>query len=1118
MSLAKRVRVARRFQKSIRIDADLFDRSALEGFICPPSSAVALQTMAQHIAETEQAAFTWTGPYGTGKSSLAVAFAALLGGARDFRPVAAEALGADVAESLWSALPPRQKGWRILPVVGRLDRPGQVVGEALEDARLVRDRRRSGWSDTDVFDTLITIARRGPRVSGGLVVLIDEMGKFLEGAARDGADIYFFQQLAEIASRSSRRLIVIGILHQAFEEYAHRLSREMRDEWAKIQGRFVDLAIAAGADEQLDLLSRAIENAPSSSEHTALVRSVADLIGRQDSAVALEGCWPLHPVVACLLGPISRRRFGQNQRSIFAFLNSAEPQGFQDFLQNADDGALYLPDRLWDYLRVNLEPSILASPDGHRWALAVDAVERQQAPESGDLTLRILKTIGLINLFKERSGLSASLPILQVALADDSPAGSLAEIKVKVQEALADLEDASLIIYRKFSESYAIFEGSDFDIEQAVDEAYGTVGEVDFARLSALAGLQPIVAKRHYYETGALRWYNAALAPLSELADEVPQYEPRNGSAGAFFLALPREGDSLDRAGRLAQAAVDATMGYDAVVGIPGREMWHVTASAKEWLALERVRDHTPELQGDRVARLEVEGRIIALQEQIERELRRALDSAQYYRRSAEPQVLDQAQLNSLMSDLADERFRDAPRLQNELLNRLKPSSNAIAAQNALLRRMALNVGEPRLGIEGFPAEGGLFTSLLEATGLYTEGSKGWEFVQPEPDNDPCRLLPAWRAAEDLLRANAHRTVPVAEIYDVWRVPPFGVKDGLLPVLAAAFMLANRAIACYRDGIFQARITDLDMDFLAREAHDIGIRWMDLSDDSRQLLSEMADVVRDLDDDNELAHLEPIDVARGLVAIYDRLPEWIGRTQRLSENAKRVRRLFKQAKDPNRLIFDDIPETLGDERSVRDEDAPHSIGRNLREGLTELRQAYPAMLNRLRETLLTELQAPNASEPALAELRTRAENVRDLGGDHRQEAFIVRLMRFSGGDADMESLASMAVNKPAISWVDADIDRAAVELAAMASKFVHSEIFAHVKGRTDKRHAMAVVIGTPGGTAPVHDEFDVTDLELGEVAALMAQLEQALRDSGERRRHVILAVLAELSARYLRVE
>ena len=134
-----------------------------------------------------------------------------------------------------------------------------MVGEAIEHARLVRYGRIGTWSDESVFEALTRIAKRAPTQHGGLIVFIDEMGKFLEGAAYDGTDIYFFQQLAEIASRSNNRLIVVGILHQAFEEYAYRLSREMRDEWAKIQGRFVDLAISVGPDEQLELLGRAIE-------------------------------------------------------------------------------------------------------------------------------------------------------------------------------------------------------------------------------------------------------------------------------------------------------------------------------------------------------------------------------------------------------------------------------------------------------------------------------------------------------------------------------------------------------------------------------------------------------------------------------------------------------------------------------------------------------------------------------------------------------------------------------------------------------------------------------------------------------------------------------------------
>ena len=1105
--LADHVHVARRFRRSIRIDTDLSDQAALEGFLCPPSSAAVLQTMAKHIVDSGQAAFTWTGPYGTGKSSLVVALSAALNGSPKLREGASHVLGAETTDVLWNALPPRTNGWRILPVVGRRDRPAQVVGVAIERARLVRNGRIGAWSDDSVFDALTRIAKRTPTKHGGLIVFIDEMGKVLEGAAYDGTDIYFFQQLAEIASRSDNRLIVVGILHQAFEEYAYRLSREMRDEWAKIQGRFIDLAVSVGPNEQLELLGRAIEVDGQHQSLIPLAKQVADMLQRSTSPHLLEDCWPLHPITACLLGPISRRRFGQNQRSLFSFLNSMEPRGFQEFLRTATDGELYTPDLVWDYLRVNLEPSIIASPDGHRWAMAVDGLERCHAAGSDDLQVRLLKVIGLVDLFKERSGLVASLGLLILAM----PGRSEQEIR----EALERLQEASLVIFRKFNNSYSIFEGSDFDIEHAVDEAYEAIEEVDFSRLTALAGLQPVIAKRHYHGTGAIRWFETAVVPLRDIEDCASNYLDINGAVGAFLLALPAQGDSPRTVRTIIDRLTDMLPG-GVIVGVPEWTTWAVESLARELIALEQVRDTTPELRGDRVARLEVETRIANLQGQVEHELGLALDSAMWRGQGLEAQQFHQAELNSLASNLADARFDKSPHLHNELLNRIRPSSNAVAAQNALLRRMALHEGRERLGMKGFPAEGGLFASILEATGLHRHTLGGWRFVAPKPENDPCNLLPAWEAATSLLESNSHRAVSVAEIYDLWRKAPFGIKDGLLPILAVAFALSkSHTLAFYRQGVFQVRMTDLDTDYLAKDPADIQLRWMDMSNVSRRLLSDMADIVRDMDSQNTLPNLEPLDVARGLVAIYDQLPPWVGRTQSLSNIARRVRHLFKQAKDPNRLIFDDIAQELDDRDGPYSEESIGRISANLREALTELREVYPSMLHRLRELLLSELQVPNTSPPMLAHLRSRAENISGIGGDHRLESFIVRLVRFHGTNEDMESLASMATNKLPRNWVDADVDQASVELADLAQRFVHVESFARVKGRPTRRHAMAVVVGIGGRPTPLYDEFDIGDLERSEVNDLVGNLEKSLEGIGEGRRNVILAALAEVSARYL---
>ena len=184
MVLSDRVRIGRRFLRSIRIDCDIGDAASLEGFVCPQSSADVLLTMARHVSETGQGAYTWTGPYGSGKSSLVVALSALLNGNARLQGEAARVFGQKLTHTIRGALPTGTRGWRILPVVARRDDPVAVIGEAVKRMGLVSRKPRGGWTETNLIAALTNAAGEKPRTHGGLVVFIDEMGKFLEAAAQ----------------------------------------------------------------------------------------------------------------------------------------------------------------------------------------------------------------------------------------------------------------------------------------------------------------------------------------------------------------------------------------------------------------------------------------------------------------------------------------------------------------------------------------------------------------------------------------------------------------------------------------------------------------------------------------------------------------------------------------------------------------------------------------------------------------------------------------------------------------------------------------------------------------------------------------------------------------------
>lgn len=1109
MSLADKVKIARRFQRSIRIDVDAKSPSALEGFICPASSAEVLLQMSNHVSKGHSA-FTWTGPYGSGKSSLAVALSAALNGNLQLRRQAANAIGPKVAERLWDALRPKKAGWKVVPVVGRRASPAQVIGDALKAHKLVKGRV-TNWTNDQLLKEVSDISNDNPRSSGGLLVIVDEMGKLLEGAALDGEDIYLLQELAELASRSNGRFVIVGILHQAFDEYAQHLARIQRDEWAKIQGRFVDLAVNAVGDEQLDLLSRAIESKPP--QKSPECEAVAQVIypDRPDAASAiartLKQCWPLHPLTACLLGPLSRRRFGQNQRSLFGFLGSAEPFGFQDFLQSADGAQQYTPNRLWDYLRANLEPAILASPDGHRWSTAVEEVDACEARNSTPLHVMLLKTIALVEMFKDRAGLSPTLPLLQTVATGTSGSED-------VVQALSDLQDWSFIIHRRHAGTFAIYAGSDFDVNSAIDEILQTSPKIDYRELEQMAGLHPVVAKRHYHQTGALRWFNFGLTTVEQLS-ELDHDGNSDGSVGSFLLAIPGEEEAPEESSTACRDVVKSSIG-NIIVGVP-TSYAQVLHLAKEYIALQRIREERPELAGDAVARREVNARVADARARLEIDLRKMVDNCEWHRKWTSPTRYTYSELNTVASVIADKIYDSAPRFLNELLNRQQPSSNAVAAQKELLKRMVNYEGIERLGIKGFPPEGGLFESLLAESGLYRSTPNGWRFCSPDCNADPCNLTPLWDATTTLLRDAKDSYVSVDRLYEVWRRPPFGVATGLLPFLAVTFLLAEqRHLAFHRAGVFQPRFSDVDVDHLAMDPSSIQLRWMDLDQLSEDTLRGLGDAASALGMES-LSNSDPLEVARQLVGIYVGLPSWTKRTNTLSKATRKLRDLFKQAADPNKFLFDDLPAVVEIDTGKSSKTQARNIIEQVTEGLRELTQAYPKMLDKLQASMLEELQLSHASPETLAELRGRAENIRNIGGDFRLTAFIGRMTRFDGSRGNMEDIASLAVSKPARDWVDTDLDQAKIELADFSRRFVRLEAFASVEGRPSKRESMAVILGL-GRKRPMIKDFAITDSQRPLVDQVARVVESVLSTQDNQSSQVILAALARVSAKYMQAE
>ena len=89
--------------------------------------------------------------------------------------------------------------------------------------------------------------------------------------------------------------------------------------------------------------------------------------------------YPLHPLTALVL-PSLFRRFGQNERSLFSFLSSEEPFGFQEFLRGHRLSRTEVPllriDHLYDYVVRALGSLLYSHATAKLWGETEDALHR----------------------------------------------------------------------------------------------------------------------------------------------------------------------------------------------------------------------------------------------------------------------------------------------------------------------------------------------------------------------------------------------------------------------------------------------------------------------------------------------------------------------------------------------------------------------------------------------------------------------------------------------------------------------------------------------------------------------------------------------------------------------
>lgn len=443
---------------------------------------------------------------------------------------------------------------------------------------------------------------------------------------------------------------------------------------------------------------------------------------------------------------------------------------------------------------------------------------------------------------------------------------------------------------------------------------------------------------------------------------------------------------------------------------------------------------HCDAIRNDRAARRELAARREEAEQAFSAEwerLFRAEPGADKWWRLGQQFAIDgERQFAQLLSEMAASVYHASPHIRNELINRRQVSSAAAAGRRNLIEAMLNRAEEPNLGIQQFPPELSMYQCLLAATGLHGEMESGrWGFRAPV-ESGPGSLRPVWSYLEQRVFGPTPEPVPLTEIYQELMDPPYGLTEGVLPILLCAFLRVNdHETTLYREGTFLAEPGVADWEVLIRRPDLFAVAGCRIVGERRAIVERLARGFK--------TEAAAVPLVRALLRMVKSLPEHAWKTRRVPAPVLALRDRFNRAQSPERLLFHDLPVALGVSVPTTGElDAAHveEFFTALNAALRAWSQAYPQMFDTARDTLLAACGLPSGLD-GWGELRQRAMQLQGAVSDPTLAPFLKRLAEPRDTDASVDAVLALVANRPPRSWTDDDVERFSNRAAAMGALF-----------------------------------------------------------------------------------
>jgi hypothetical protein len=632
----------------------------------------------------------------------------------------------------------------------------------------------------------------------GLFIAYDEFGRLLQSLELQDINetMQDLQDLAELVDHECENLHLLLITHRNLRHYFQILNDDLKNEFERIEKRFKVYFVESDKSTFIRLADNIIQemskrNNPNkdkietAKQYLRKYPLFPELNQQEIEKIILEGIYPVHPVALYLL-PYLSNIFGQNERTLFTFLESNETGGLLYHLDKTDD--YYLASDLFNYFFPNIYD--LGTGNDEQGILRLYKAVITKTPQIEE-KLELLNVIRLITLW-QIAGLQS-----KVKLDSDFLCFAMNMDHETISGMLKELSLLKVIRYHHNHGYWELFEGSSFHIEQLISEKKA---QLVIPRSSRISILDRCLPKHHYFsneyndQKSMTRYAKVKFLISSDITNNELDWQSlrQETSADAVIYYVLNE-NKIDISNVIEKIkTVNDELSIFCVSKLPFSA---IEESLTEISAIESLLSDGDLLSQDKQLKqelmLKVEDIYFVVNEFLSKYLSYGNDVS-WYNKGENIEIKSEIALENKLSAIMFNIFPFTPEVRNDSFNRKRVNNVQRKAGQIVLDHLINNFDQENIGIEGQGPDYLIYATVFKNNKLKPTVL---EEIETEEFNYLRKTL--------LNQIEQNTTGTLGDFVKIMTEAPFGIREPLIPIYLVTLLRDKwDQVMFYRNDLF----------------------------------------------------------------------------------------------------------------------------------------------------------------------------------------------------------------------------------------------------------------------------------------------------------------------------